>query len=1174
MNKELVSIADMAAATGIEESDVRRFVSEHPGLFTPATSSGRTLYDADVVEVLSRIQELAGAGLSKQEIENVLKRSAGSPSEETLSGQEAELSDSLKEAVKAGVASGIHALVRELQVTNRRLAYLESRLEVALGTPSGPDREVENDEWLGTPMADGHVPHAVSEDKAPLTMFEAPLEEQVPEQGSLFKREAETMHTTTAQTSAATAPSSEPAAEAAPLAGVADKTAGAGIAKDMGHDFSQDMPMVAEPPLKEEQAKTAEEKAAGVADLQKTVAEATAPKPPEASKKVAEPAPAREEPVARQDEKQPKGKPEKTAEKKPAEAKPSEPLQQKTEARAEPEARKTEVQAEPKPKEKKPDAEPGTEEKKVEAKPAEPKPDAAAPGKVETGGPAPKADEKPAVAVEKAAAPKFEDKKAEPVKPAETLESVAERVPTAEIPDLDEEFESIELSEDFFEDVPTIDLEEDAIVEEDPAIAEGEKTNFDFEGPEFDIETATADLLNDLEEKETTQSWEFEVDELEDTGKTLPDFSEDNAEDTWEFDSPDKKTEKGAWAKEPASSAEPRKKGHGAEPPAADPMIDALDEDSLEETQKPVSSDLVEELSDTGLDTMSEPAKPGPVGLEVPTSEKSARQPQTPKGAPAEEAGSDPEKAKKADGTKVQPADKESGITAGKAGTKTEVEPEAKPKVESAEKPGEQKPGTPEKTKARTEGKPEEPKEKAAEKASAMPNMKTGEKPVQKKAAEAKGAAEPKPAAAAEAPSAPKPDAKAPEKVTTEGGGKSEEKKPEPAKSELVEPESAKLEPAATKPVAAKAEPAAKSETAMPAKEAAKAGSVAKPESKKSEPEKPEQPAGIGVEKPVEPAVKASAAAPAHPAQEAEEAESATKAGAKTAEDKPATAAKPVEAKTPKPSAPEAKPVAEPAPKPAGKQAAAGETLPEEAQEAVTAEEKPAVTGEVKPETEKPAAKPDEKALKAEDEPAKPREKAARPEEPSAELEDESKPQDMADEFDDLMAESFVDAEPIFDEGKAEPKAERQKPEKKSDQAEAESKKKETDKTEARRKEEEETADIILEVSEEGEEAEVSAEAPERTIQFNEYNEPTQPPVTPRETRRVIWYMYKRGCELTQIADYLALERVPTFSGRGTWNAERVSQVVKTLERRVTERKQKRDNESTKEPNAMDDLIG
>ncbi|MFW5734406.1 MAG: hypothetical protein ACOCWR_05045, partial [Oceanidesulfovibrio sp.] len=210
----------------------------------------------------------------------MLKRSAGSPSEESLTGQDAGFADSLKDAVKAGVASGIHALVRELQITNKRLALLESKLDAALAHPSGAGKRTESGEWLGASMVGGHVPHAVPEDKEALTLFEPPLEEQTPEQGSLFKREAKADHKPTGAEPQAGKEPAPATVQAAPSAGVAEKIPETETAKDMGAGLSQEVPMVAEPPLQEETAKTASQKAEAVADIQEALAEA----PPKAEK--------------------------------------------------------------------------------------------------------------------------------------------------------------------------------------------------------------------------------------------------------------------------------------------------------------------------------------------------------------------------------------------------------------------------------------------------------------------------------------------------------------------------------------------------------------------------------------------------------------------------------------------------------------------------------------------------------------------------------------------------------------------------------------------------------------------------------------------------------------------------------------------------------------------------
>ncbi len=117
----------------------------------------------------------------------------------------------------------------------------------------------------------------------------------------------------------------------------------------------------------------------------------------------------------------------------------------------------------------------------------------------------------------------------------------------------------------------------------------------------------------------------------------------------------------------------------------------------------------------------------------------------------------------------------------------------------------------------------------------------------------------------------------------------------------------------------------------------------------------------------------------------------------------------------------------------------------------------------------------------------------------------------------------------------------------------------------------EEPPEIVLELGDEDDE---DVTEPERKIIFNEYNEPVDPPANHRETRRVIWYMHKRGCPLTQIADYLALERVPTFTGRGAWHPEKVAKVIKVLEKRVATQKEKRLEDTKGQPNAMDELIG
>ncbi|AGW12155.1 hypothetical protein [Megalodesulfovibrio gigas] len=95
----------------------------------------------------------------------------------------------------------------------------------------------------------------------------------------------------------------------------------------------------------------------------------------------------------------------------------------------------------------------------------------------------------------------------------------------------------------------------------------------------------------------------------------------------------------------------------------------------------------------------------------------------------------------------------------------------------------------------------------------------------------------------------------------------------------------------------------------------------------------------------------------------------------------------------------------------------------------------------------------------------------------------------------------------------------------------------------------------------------------ERTsIEFNEYNEPVEPPRTPKETRRVIWYMHKRGCPSTQIADYLTLERVPSFSGRASWDMRDVDAVIKKIAARLQIRKQQLHRQQAS--GAMNELIG
>lgn len=91
------------------------------------------------------------------------------------------------------------------------------------------------------------------------------------------------------------------------------------------------------------------------------------------------------------------------------------------------------------------------------------------------------------------------------------------------------------------------------------------------------------------------------------------------------------------------------------------------------------------------------------------------------------------------------------------------------------------------------------------------------------------------------------------------------------------------------------------------------------------------------------------------------------------------------------------------------------------------------------------------------------------------------------------------------------------------------------------------------------------------TIEFNEYNEPLEPPRTAKETRRVIWYMHKRSCPFTQIADYLSLERVPNFSGRGSWDVKDVESVVKKIDAKLKVRKQQLQQQSS---GAMNELIG
>ncbi len=91
------------------------------------------------------------------------------------------------------------------------------------------------------------------------------------------------------------------------------------------------------------------------------------------------------------------------------------------------------------------------------------------------------------------------------------------------------------------------------------------------------------------------------------------------------------------------------------------------------------------------------------------------------------------------------------------------------------------------------------------------------------------------------------------------------------------------------------------------------------------------------------------------------------------------------------------------------------------------------------------------------------------------------------------------------------------------------------------------------------------------SIEFNEYNEPSEPPRTAKETRRVIWYMHKRNCPLTQIADYLSLERVPNFSGRASWDVGDVEAVVKKIDAKLKVRKQQMQKESS---SAMNELIG
>ncbi|MCA1945186.1 MAG: hypothetical protein LDL30_07870 [Desulfovibrio sp.] len=97
-------------------------------------------------------------------------------------------------------------------------------------------------------------------------------------------------------------------------------------------------------------------------------------------------------------------------------------------------------------------------------------------------------------------------------------------------------------------------------------------------------------------------------------------------------------------------------------------------------------------------------------------------------------------------------------------------------------------------------------------------------------------------------------------------------------------------------------------------------------------------------------------------------------------------------------------------------------------------------------------------------------------------------------------------------------------------------------------------------------------EAERTVIEFNEYNEPLSPPRTPKETRRVIWYMHKRGCTATQIADYLSLERVPSFSGRASWDMRDVDTVIKKIAARLQIRKQQLQQQQAS--GALNELIG
>lgn len=88
---------------------------------------------------------------------------------------------------------------------------------------------------------------------------------------------------------------------------------------------------------------------------------------------------------------------------------------------------------------------------------------------------------------------------------------------------------------------------------------------------------------------------------------------------------------------------------------------------------------------------------------------------------------------------------------------------------------------------------------------------------------------------------------------------------------------------------------------------------------------------------------------------------------------------------------------------------------------------------------------------------------------------------------------------------------------------------------------------------------ETAAAQPTAALQFNEYNEPTTPPKTRADIKRVIWYMRKRGCPLSQIADYLALERVPTLAGKGVWDDKLVDAVIKALEKQALQRRRERE---------------